>query len=242
MSTRNVAETQRSIAAANQRAGTQHIVWSALALLTLVALCLLSLAPTVQPTLADRLTFLLLAITGAVCFWTRGSAFFEERADAATFAVTLAMFVVYGLARQALPDTGWTMNINLLPDTPQTLPVAGLVAIAGAVFTAPLWWRNRNGWTRALLAAIVVVAVLGTAMFWFLGRYYTVGETEVLDPTPLVRLLMQTVEFAALALVCSAACALTATRRILLRVLPVVLLALWARHQFFPAPIVEEAE
>jgi hypothetical protein len=210
--------------------------------LTLLAIALLGLSPTIQPTLADRLTLFLLALGGAVCFWTPVRRYFEERADAATFTVTMAMFIIYGLARQAGPNDGWSLTTRLLPDTPLAISYAARIAVVGAVLTAPLWWRNRNGWTRALLSAIAVVALLGLGIFWFLGRYYSIGETEVLDPSPLVRMLMQTVEFAALALVCSAACALTGTRRILLRVLPVVLLVLWARHQFFAIPIVEEAE
>jgi type IV secretory pathway VirB2 component (pilin) len=208
----------------------------------LLSISLLGLAPTVQPTLADRLTVFLLTLTGAICFWAPVRRYFEKRADAATFAVSLAMFIVYGLARQAGPTEGWSLTTGLLPGTRLTISYAARIALAGAVVTAPLWWRNRNDWTRALLAAIGVVALLGSGIFWFLGRYYTVGEIEVLDPTPLVRMLMQSLEFAALALVCSAACALAAPRRILLRLLPVMLLALWTRHQFFAVPIPEEAE
>ena len=236
-----MVEPQREAATAKRGDG-KHFAISTLAVLALLALCLLGVAPTVQPTLADRLTLLVLGLGAAICFWTPLLRSFEERADGATFAVTLAMFVIYGLAKQAGPENGWSLTTGLLPDTPQTISYAARIAVAGAVLTAPLWWRNRNAWTRALLAAIAVVTLLGTGIFWFLGRFYTVGETEVLDPTPLVHLLMQTVEFGSLALVCSAACALTGTRRFVLRVLPIVLLVLWTRHQFFPAPVIEEAE
>jgi hypothetical protein len=242
MSTRNIAEALRSPAQASEGASRVQKVLSQLALFVLCAVAVLAFAPTVQPTFADRVTLFLLAIAAGVCFWTPALRFFEERTEAATFAVTLTMFLIYGLARQSLPNSGWTLRTALLPDTPQVMPLAGLFVFAGAVFTSPLWWSHRNSWTRTLILSIGLVALLGISSFWFLGRYYTVGETEILDPTPLVQLMLQSVEFASVALLCSAACALPGTRRLLLRLLPLMLLVLWARYQFFPAPKAEETE
>jgi hypothetical protein len=242
MSTRDLGQLQDGIATAHRRADSRDAVLSLPAALALAALAALALLPTVEPTTADRVSFLLLAVVGAVCFWTRGLRFFEERAEAATFAITLVVFLIYGLARQAGPQEGWSLRLALLPDTPLVVPYAARIVVVAALVTAPLWWRNRNGWTSALLAAITVVALLGFGTFVLLGRFYTVGETEVLDPTPLVQTLIQALEFAALALVCSAACAVTATRRWILRFIPLVLFVLWARYQFFPAPKAEESE
>jgi hypothetical protein len=233
---------QDDMAQAHRRASSREVLLSVPAALALAAVAALALLPTVEPTTADRVSFLLLAAVGAVCFWTRGLRFFEERADAATFALALVAYLIYGLARQAGPQEGWSLRHALLPDTPLVVPYAARIVLVAAIVTAPLWWRNRNGWTRALLAALTVVALLGFGTFVLLGRFYTVGETEVLDPTPLVQTLMQALEFAALALVCSAACAVTATRRWILRFIPIVLSVLWARYQFFPAPKAEGSE
>jgi hypothetical protein len=242
MSTRDLGQLRDDMAAGHRQADSRDVLLSVPAALALAAIAALALLPTVEPTTADRVTFLLLAVVGAVCFWTPGLRFFEERTDAATFALTLVAFLIYGLARQAGPQQGWALRLALLPDTPLVVPYAARIVVVVALVTAPLCWRNRNGWTRALLAAVTVVALLGFGTFVLLGCFYTVGETEVLDPTPLVQLLMQALEFASLALVCSAACAVPATRRWILRLLPVLLLVLWARYQFFPAPKAEESE
>ncbi len=95
-----------------------------------------------------------------------------------------------------------------------------------------------------MLTVLVIATVLGFGSFKFLSGYYTVGVTEVLDPSPLVHLGMQVVEYGALALLCNAVGTHVVVRRWVLRVLPLVLLALWARHHFAPPPVepVEEAE
>jgi uncharacterized membrane protein YqjE len=79
---------QRAIAAAHGRAGSQQLALASFAILALLALCFLALAPAVQPTLADRLTFLLLGLGAVLCFWTPLLRAFEEHSQAATFAVT----------------------------------------------------------------------------------------------------------------------------------------------------------
>jgi mannose/cellobiose epimerase-like protein (N-acyl-D-glucosamine 2-epimerase family) len=54
--------------------------------------------------------------------------------------------------------------------------------------------------------------------------------------------MMQVFEFAALALCCAAVAAHPRTRQMMLMVLPVLLWALWARHQFAGAPVESEEE
>jgi hypothetical protein len=73
---------------------------------------------------------------------------------------------------------------------------------------------------------------------------FLVGVTEgtqFLIPTPLVTTLLQLVEYVALGILCSAATAHPAARRWILRLLPLVLLALWARHHW-ALPVVEEED
>lgn len=162
-----------------------------------------------------------------------------RREEAASFALSLAMFVVYGMARAAGPngEDVWSLHFGLLPETPFPVSWATRVVVVGALLTIPLWIRHLNGWTRAVLCALGIVALFGIASFSFLRGFYPVGEADaVLDPKPLADTIFQVVEYASLALLCSASCAAPQTRRLVLRVLPLLLLALWARHQFFPAP------
>lgn len=214
------------------------------ATLALAFIVALAFSGAAEPSLADRLTLLVLGLSGALCFWTPLLRFFEERADAATFALTLAMFVVYGMARRAAPtaETGWVLQFPLLPDDTFAVSWAARVAVLGALISMPLWLRHMNGWTRAILGALAIIAALGLGSFAFLRGFYTVGATEVLNPKPLADTLLQIVEYGALALLCSAVCAQAPSRRRVLRLLPLVLLALWVRHQFFPAPPPPEDE
>lgn len=228
---------------AADEAGASDGVFAGIAALAIGLIMALAFTNAAQPSLADRVTLLSLGLAGAICFWTPLRRHFEERADAAAFALTLALFVVYAMARRAGPEHGWVLRFPLLPDDEFAVSWAARVAVVGALAATPGWIGNLNGWTRAVLAALLVVALLGLGSFTFLRGFYPVGTTEILDPKPLAVALMQVVEYGALALVCGAACAHDGTRRTLLRVLPLAILALWARHQFFPAPPPpEEAE
>lgn len=226
-----------------------------------------------QPSSADKVTLLVLALLGIAFFWTplfrlfdhqetapdaarvdaarvndeqRGETRIEntrgdngKREEASSFALSLAMFVVYGMARAAGPsdENAWSLHFAALPTTVFAVPWAARVVVLGALVSAPLWTRHLNGWTRAVLGALAIVALLGIASFSFLRGYYPVGESDaILDPKPLADTMMQVVEYGALALLCSASCAVPRTRRIMLRALPLLLLALWVRHQWFPAP------
>lgn len=212
---------------------------AALALLVIGALAF-SGAARVTP--ADKVTLLFLGVL-ALFAWLplpRVQTFLR-RADVASFFLTACAFIVYGLARQVAPAHGFALRFSLLDDS-FILPYAEYAALFGALFSAPLWWKYRSGWTNALLGALALITVFAAGSFWFLGRYLKVGETEELDPRPMIVTLLQVVEYASLSLCCAAVTAHPKTRVLALRVLPIFLLALWARHTFFAAPPVADAD
>jgi hypothetical protein len=203
----------------------------------------LAFSPAGEPTPADRVTLLTLAVLGAICFWTPLLRYFDQRPDAATFALTAALFIVYGIARRAGPDDGWALRLPALPDDPFVISWAARAVVIGAILALPLWWKQVSLWTRALLTGAAIVMAIGLSIFLFLRRYYPPVEgTEIVNPKLLVDVVLQAVEYSALALLCNAVCLHPAARRWALRVLPLVLLALWARHQFAPPAEVEGEE
>ena len=94
----------------------------------------------------------------------------------------------------------------------------------------------------SIIAAITIISMLTLASFSLLKGYFPTGPTEILDPAPLPMLALNLVEYGCLALLCQAVAARKETRKLVLRILPGVLLLLWARHQFFAAPVEAEAE
>jgi hypothetical protein len=209
--------------------------------LALAAIFALAFSGGVAPTSADKVTLLFLGVL-ALAMWlpqTRVQTLLR-RADASSFSLTAALFIVYGLARGGL-QSSLTLHFSLLEDR---LPVsyAALLAVGGALLSAPSWWKFRSGWTNALLCALALISLFAAGSFWFLGRYLTVGETEELDPRPMIVTLIQVVEYAALSLCCAAVCAHEKSRVLALRALPFLLLLLWARHTFFAAPLPVEAD
>jgi hypothetical protein len=224
------------------RRTSREAVETAIAGLGLLAIAILALLPGVTATPADKLTLLFLAVVAFVCFWTPLIRVFEEQPGAANFALTAGMFVVYSLARNAGPKDGWALRFAMLPDDTFPVSYAAEIAVLCAFVTLPTWWRSMNGWIRSLLVAGVVLALLATLSFVFLGGKYVVGATEELDPTPLPTFGMQLIEYTAVALLCTAVTANPVTRRVALRILPFALLALWARHEFMAAPPKKEAE
>jgi hypothetical protein len=180
-----------------------------------------------------------LGAAGIACFWSPLLRWFEDEPNAGSFALTAAMFVVYGLARRAGPAEGRGLQFAALPDDKFVISFAAYVVVGAALVTAPFWARHFTGWLRALLAAVVLVAALGTGAFLLLGNYYSVGPTETVDPSSLPHLGMQLVEYTALTLLCGVVGEQPLLRRWMLRLLPVLLLGLWARHHFGPAAVEE---
>lgn len=214
--------------------------------LSLLGLCLLALGD-VRPTSGDQLTLFVLGVAALIC--VVGNVLgvnplrrlFASR-EAATWALMLAFFVVYGMARRAGPQDGWRLNTTLLPDTPLPIPYAARLVWLGALLSLPAWSRALTAPTRAILASLLLVALFGLGSFLFLRRFYAVGETEILNPKPLLDTLLQASEYGALALCCTAAGANILVRRWVLSALPILLLMIWARHQFRPIPLKEDDE
>jgi len=226
----------------NPEHAAQHrrdLVFAALAAGFLLLLWALAFLPG-ETSRADVLTPFVLGIAAMFLFWTPLSRHFEFQENAAMFALTAAMFVIYSLARRVGPDDGWALSFAWLglPDDRFVVPYASRIVVLGALCTAPLWWENMQGWTRSLLGGAVLLLVLAAISFRLLASFYKVGPVEQLDPTPLPHLGMQIVEYFCLALLCNAAAAHPNVRRWALRALPILLLVLWARLQFFsPAPL-----
>ena len=217
-------------------------LFAAPAAIGLLAVCALAFASAARATSGDKITLLFLGIV-ALLAWLPSPRLraFCTRADVASFFLTACAFIVYGLARQAAPPHGFALRFPLLDDS-FVVPYAEYAALFGALFSAPLWWKYRSGWTNALLGALALIAVFAAGSFWFLGRYLKVGETEELDPRPMIVTLLQVVEYGLLTLCCAAVSAHPKTRVLALRILPILLLLLWTRHTFFAAPPVEVDE
>lgn len=207
--------------------------WCAAGALWLVGV--LALLPDVSGDVSVPFTLLTLALTALIICWTPVFEKLQENPDAATFCVTAAMFIIYGLARRFDGGFDLTVHSGIFAGDEYSLSPAAILVFAGAVLSAPSWLGRFHGWAKAVIAALLALAVLGFGGFWFLSRYYTAGPTEILDPTPLLPLVMNLLEFFFLALVCVAACAGVQTRKVLLRSLPILLILLWGRHAFLHA-------
>lgn len=231
----SLSESNTSSTKSAARAG----IGAMIATVALILVVLLAFSGATKPTPADKVTLLALAVLAALCFWTPLYAWCEAQEGAFAFGLTAAMFIVYGLARRAGPASGPEVHLPFDPEDPITLSYAAIIVVVGALITAPFWWRNLTGWARAVWGSIAVLAVLAFGIFMLLKGHYPVGATEIVDPAPLVYLTGQLIEYGALALLCSLVCAHVATRRLVLRALPIVLLLLWARHEFAAAPPAE---
>ena len=217
-------------------------LFAAPAAIGLLAIGALAFSGAARATSGDKITLLFLGIV-ALLAWLPSPRLraFCSRADVASFFLTACAFIVYGLARQVAPPHGFALRFPILDDS-FILPYAEYAVLFGALFSAPRWWKHRSGWTNALLGALAMIAVFAAGSFWFLGRYLKVGETEELDPRPMIVTLLQVVEYGLLTLCCAAVSAHPKTRVLALRVLSIVLLLLWARHTFFTAPPVDNAD
>jgi hypothetical protein len=99
MSTRTWVETQRDIAAAHDAPVLNNLLWRRSPSSRCWRFASSHWPQPFSPTLADRLTFLLLGWVPCSVSGLRFSALLRT-CDAATFAVTLVMFLIYGLARK----------------------------------------------------------------------------------------------------------------------------------------------
>ena len=212
----------------------QEAIVASFALCILLLICVLAcFTPSAKVVLADKITFLFLAVVFTL-FWSPLLKVLEAQSGGGCFMLTAAMFVVYSMARRVVPENGWSMRFAGMPDDDYIFPSSAYLVVVSAMFTSPFWWRYRNNWTRALLSGIAIVAALAGFSFWLLSRYYPVGTALKLDPSALPNLFLMLIEYSCLALLCRAVGAYSPTRRFALRVLPLLLLALWSRFHFIP--------
>lgn len=206
-------------------------LWAAaLPLLSLLGVCALAFSSATKPALTDKVTLAALALMTALFAYAPFLRRVREDRDAASFALCAAFFVIYGLARRVVPDNAFAVGGEV------KLGLAAYAVILGALVGAPAWLKSFGGWTRATLFALSLLALLGWLSYRFLGMFYLVGPTQMVNPTALRFLLTQIVEFGALALCCAAVAANTKTRRLALLILPALLLILVMRYKTMPAP------
>ena len=187
----------------------------------------------------DKLTLLFLGACFLVALVPTLARHLIENRDAATWAVLVAGVILFHIADRS----GVALRIawSQTPDDPLTVSYAMVALVLGALLSAGAWIRG-GAPERALVGGLALLAVLGAGSFYLLSRFYTVGVTETLDPTPLGTLMVQVVAYAGLALCARAATASRSARGVLFKILPILLLAVWARHKFAPIPAPVEAE
>lgn len=242
----NDPRTQLSLSSSAEKKGLSQlgqgeVIFAYVALAALGAVTFLAfLAPSVS--LPDRIIFLPLGLI-ALTLW---NPFVLERArihrEIATFILTVAMFLIYSLARTAGPIEGIELRFAALPDDVFVIPYSSYVVVFAALLSTPTCWRRHSDWTRSIVGAIAIIALLAVGSFGLLRQYFPTGPTEILDPTPLPTLAMKLIEYGCIALLCHVVAAREQTRLLALRLLPAVLLFLWLRHQFFIRPEEIESE
>lgn len=212
-----------------------------LAAVVLLLLALLAFDPLklVQVSAAEKITLLFLACCTMLAAYSPLRRHFQNP-DAAAAAFTVVWFVIYALARRAGPTEGWNHSLETAPEYLFKFSYATRLAIAGAVTAAALNRTVLSGFTRAALVAMLIATALLLGNFAFLSNFFKVGETNTLDPIPITHALLQFMEYGAVAVLCGVAAADTRIRQGLLKLLPILLLALWARHQFGPVPVDED--
>lgn len=210
-------------------------IFSAGALLALIAVYLLAFSLGARPSSADTATLLLLAVSGGVALIPAFRRRLIADADAATFGLIAVGYILYQLADRSGPAEGFALRFPFLPDDQFVLSYAFRLAIVGALIGAPLWVKS-GGPERYMVAGLLLLGVLGAGSFRVLSQHYKVGVVDTLDPTPMVTLYLQIVGYAAMALCCRAVALHERIRGMVFYALPVALFALWARHTFMPAP------
>lgn len=202
--------------------------------MALVIICGLAFIPSTIA-LADKTALFAVGLAGAIFAWTPLIRQIQYSPQRSAFFLTAAMFLIYGIARTAGPNDGFSLQFAALPGDKFVVPYSAYIVVFTAILTGPYWWFHRFNSTYALLSGIVLVGVLSFFSFLLLKCFFPAGTTEILDPTPLPTLSMLLVEYGSVALLCHAVAARRQTRRLALRILPITMLVLAARHQFFPA-------
>ena len=193
----------------------------------------------------DKLTLLFLAVCFLVALVPAFARYFIDNRDAATGAVLVASVILFHLAERAGPPAGAGFGIDwsLTPDNPLAISYAMRVVVFGALLSAGAWAaRGGGGPARAFVAGLLGLGLIGAVMFSLLSRFYEVGIAATLDPTSLGTLMIQIVGYACVALCARAATATPALRSFVLKAMPIMLLIVWARHQFAPIAAIVEAE
>ncbi len=206
--------------------------------------------------LSEKSALLFLAATFLIALVPSLQRKLAAHRDAATWVLMSAFFVLYHLADRAGPREGWSLRLAALPDDAFPLSYALRLAVLGAVLSFPAWFLARRapdsepsdqgapggGPQKWAAAALILVGVLGWGSFVFLARFYKVGATETLDPTPLPTLFLQILGYGSIAALCRAVTQSAPATRLMLRALPLILLLAWAKMQFVAAPVdVEDA-
>ncbi|MBV9467751.1 MAG: hypothetical protein JOZ57_00735, partial [Abitibacteriaceae bacterium] len=170
---------------------SRTLIGATIAAVALGLVVLLAFSTATKPQPADEMTFAVLALMAAVCFWTPLYRWCERQEGGLPFGLSAVMFIIYGLARRAGPVHGVEFHLPIDPEDPIVVSYAAMVVVAGAVITLPFWWRSVSRWTKAVLLGSALIAVIACCIFTFLKGYYPVGSTEIIDPAPLVFLLSQ---------------------------------------------------
>lgn len=217
---------------------------SIFAAIILLLLSGLAFAAGAKPSSADTLSLLFLGLVGSLSWVPSLRKKLVASRDAATFFLIFAAVLIFQLAERAGPADGWALRLPVLPDDVFVMSYATRLAVLGALIGLPTLWSRSGAETdgtsgpeKYLLAALVLVGALGAATFWYLSRFYAVGPTEILDPTPMATLILQVVGYGGLAITCRAAVQCEKMRAWIFQLLPLVLIALWARHTFVAAPV-----
>ncbi|PQV62998.1 hypothetical protein B1R32_11740 [Abditibacterium utsteinense] len=220
---------------------------SLFASLTLLGVAILALFPDAallpgDARLSEKTALIFLAATFFVALWPSLQKRIIAHRDAATFLLLCAFFVIFHIADRAGPREGFALKFSSLPDDSFAISYALRLAILGALVSFPAWFKD-GGPQRFVFAALLLVGFFGLGSFWFLTRFYPVGVTETLDPTPLPTLFLQILGFASIAALCRAVTASQKWMRFIFCGMPLVLLLVWAKLQLFPLPVeAEDAE
>jgi hypothetical protein len=192
--------------------------------------------------LSEKSALIFLLITFLIALLPKLQRRLLENRDAAIWLLISAGFVLFHIAERAGPREGWSLRVAALPDDAFAVSYALRIAVLGAILSVPAWIRG-GGPQKAIFAALLLIGVLGIGTFTFLARFYNVGVTETLDPTPLPTLFLQILGYGSVAALCRAITSSEKTTRLALRLMPLFLLLVWAKLQFVAVPVeAEDAE